>query len=51
MRELRLVRAGRLAWHDRAPPMLQEPGDAIVRPFVAGRCDGDTLPTIVASRV
>lgn len=44
MRELRLVRAGRLAWHNRAPPVLQEPGDAIVRPFVAGRCDGDTLP-------
>ena len=23
---------------------MQDPGDAIVRPFVAGRCDGDTLP-------
>jgi alcohol dehydrogenase len=23
---------------------VQDPGDAIVRPFVAGRCDGDTVP-------
>jgi threonine dehydrogenase-like Zn-dependent dehydrogenase len=44
MRELRLLRAGRLAWHEREPPVLEDPGDAIVRPFLAGRCDGDTLP-------
>jgi threonine dehydrogenase-like Zn-dependent dehydrogenase len=44
MRELRLIRSGRLAWEERDPPQLEEPGDAIVRPFVAGRCDGDTLP-------
>jgi threonine dehydrogenase-like Zn-dependent dehydrogenase len=24
--------------------VLEDPDDAIVRPFVAGRCDGDTLP-------
>lgn len=44
MRELQLIRTGRLAWRDVEPARLQEPGDAIVRPFVAARCDGDTLP-------
>lgn len=44
MRELRFERAGRLAWHERAQPALVDPGDAIVRPFIAARCDGDTLP-------
>jgi threonine dehydrogenase-like Zn-dependent dehydrogenase len=44
VRELQLIRAGRLAWRERDRPPLEEPGDAIVRPFIAGRCDGDTLP-------
>jgi threonine dehydrogenase-like Zn-dependent dehydrogenase len=44
VRELRFERTGRLAWHERAQPALVDPGDAIVRPFIAGRCDGDTLP-------
>lgn len=44
MRELRFVRSGRLAWHERPAPELGEPTDALVRPFLAGRCDGDTLP-------
>ncbi|MGP3921162.1 zinc-dependent alcohol dehydrogenase [Nonomuraea sp. 10N515B] len=44
MRELVFLRSGRLAWRERAAPRLAEPGDAIVRPFLAGRCDGDTLP-------
>lgn len=44
MRELQLERAGRLAWRERDPPALQDPRDAIVRPFLAGRCDGDTVP-------
>lgn len=43
-RELRFHRSGRLAWHETAEPVLREPDDAIVRPFLAGRCDGDTLP-------
>jgi alcohol dehydrogenase len=33
-----------LAWHERPQPVLVDPGDAVVRPFIAGRCDGDTLP-------
>jgi threonine dehydrogenase-like Zn-dependent dehydrogenase len=44
VRELQFVRSGRLAWRERDAPTLQDPGDAIVRPFVAARCDGDTLP-------
>jgi threonine dehydrogenase-like Zn-dependent dehydrogenase len=44
MRELHFTRDRRLAWHERTAPVLQSPTDAIVRPFVAGRCDGDTLP-------
>lgn len=44
MRELQFIRSGRLAWSDRAAPVLREPRDAIVRPFIAARCDGDTVP-------
>jgi threonine dehydrogenase-like Zn-dependent dehydrogenase len=44
VRELVFIRSGRLAWRDRDPPSLEEPGDAIVRPFIAARCDGDTVP-------
>lgn len=44
MRELRFERSGKLAWHERDRPVIQDPGDAIVRPFIVGRCDGDTLP-------
>jgi threonine dehydrogenase-like Zn-dependent dehydrogenase len=44
LRELRLIRSGRLAWHEREPPLIVEPTDALVRPFVGGRCDGDRLP-------
>jgi threonine dehydrogenase-like Zn-dependent dehydrogenase len=44
MRELTFVRAGRLAWRERRDPARSAPTDALVRPFVAGRCDGDVLP-------
>jgi threonine dehydrogenase-like Zn-dependent dehydrogenase len=44
VRELAFIRSGRLAWRDRDAPVLTEPGDAIVRPFIAARCDGDTVP-------
>src|SRR5215207_5526248 len=44
VRELAFIRSGRLAWRDRDAPILSDPGDAIVRPFIAARCDGDTLP-------
>jgi threonine dehydrogenase-like Zn-dependent dehydrogenase len=44
VRELQFIRSGRLAWRERDAPGVQDPGDAIVRPFIAGRCDGDTVP-------
>jgi threonine dehydrogenase-like Zn-dependent dehydrogenase len=44
VRELAFIRSGRLAWRDRDAPILRDPGDAIVRPFIAARCDGDTVP-------
>ena len=44
MRELNLISAGRLEWVDRPEPTLQAPTDAIVRPVVVSRCDGDALP-------
>jgi len=43
-RELQFIRSGKLEWRERTPPTLEGPRDAIVRPFVASRCDGDTLP-------
>lgn len=44
MRELTFVGKGRLQWRERPEPQLQDPRDALVRPFVAARCDGDTMP-------
>ncbi|MEV0031177.1 alcohol dehydrogenase catalytic domain-containing protein [Nocardia sp. NPDC050793] len=44
MRELQFIRANHLEWRERPDPVLQGPRDAIVRPFVAGRCDGDIMP-------
>jgi alcohol dehydrogenase len=44
VRELQFVRSGRLAWRERDAVRVQGPEEAIVRPFVAGRCDGDTVP-------
>jgi threonine dehydrogenase-like Zn-dependent dehydrogenase len=44
VRELAFIRSGRLAWRDRDAPIVRDPGDAIVRPFIAARCDGDTVP-------
>ncbi|MEP9384756.1 alcohol dehydrogenase catalytic domain-containing protein [Nocardioides cheoyonin] len=44
MRELNFLAPGKLAWLEKPEPELVAPTDAIVRPFVASRCDGDTLP-------
>ncbi len=44
MRELNFIKAHQLEWREKPNPRLEQPRDAIVRPFVAGRCDGDTLP-------
>lgn len=44
MQELNFIRSGRLAWRERPAPVLADPTGALVRPFVASRCDGDVLP-------
>ncbi len=44
MRELNFIRSGRLEWRERPEPVLIGRTDALVRPFVASRCDGDVLP-------
>lgn len=44
MRELNLIKPGHVGWVERPDPVLADPGDALVRPFVASRCDGDALP-------
>ncbi|MCK8614286.1 hypothetical protein [Gordonia sp. C13] len=44
MRELTFLRTGRLQWFEQPTPTLQADTDVLVRPFVAARCDGDTLP-------
>lgn len=44
MQQLTFVRKGVLEWREAPVPALQSPEEAIVRPFVAARCDGDNLP-------
>ncbi|RDI68352.1 alcohol dehydrogenase catalytic domain-containing protein [Nocardia pseudobrasiliensis] len=41
MRELNLLAPGTLRWLDRPEPKLLRDDDAIVRPFVASRCDSE----------
>jgi threonine dehydrogenase-like Zn-dependent dehydrogenase len=41
MRQLTYVRPGVLQWWDVPEPVLEADTDALVRPFIAGRCDGD----------
>lgn len=43
MRELNLLSPGKLRWLDRPEPTLLREDDAIVRPFMASRCDADWL--------
>jgi len=43
MASLTFVRKGRLEWRDVPGPVLQGPQEALVRPIVASRCDGDCL--------
>jgi threonine dehydrogenase-like Zn-dependent dehydrogenase len=44
MRELNFLSTGNLKWMEREDPVLISGDDAIVRPIVVSRCDGDTLP-------
>lgn len=44
MRQLTFVKKGVLEWREASAPVLQAECEAIVRPFIAARCDGDHLP-------
>jgi threonine dehydrogenase-like Zn-dependent dehydrogenase len=44
VRELNLFGADDLRWVEKPEPVLLTASDAIVRPFVVSRCDGDVLP-------
>ena len=41
MRQLTYIRPGVLEWWDVPQPRLEADTDALVRSFVAARCDGD----------
>ena len=43
MKQLTFIKPKTLAWWDVPEPRLQAPSEALVRPFVAARCDGDAL--------
>jgi threonine dehydrogenase-like Zn-dependent dehydrogenase len=43
MRELVFVGAKTLEWRDAPAPVLLSESDALVRPFIAARCDGDSV--------
>jgi threonine dehydrogenase-like Zn-dependent dehydrogenase len=43
MRQLTYLRPGVLEWWDVREPQLEADTDALVRPFLAGRCDGDAF--------
>lgn len=44
MQQLTFVKKGVLEWREAPTPTLQGEREAIVRPFIAARCDGDALP-------
>jgi threonine dehydrogenase-like Zn-dependent dehydrogenase len=43
MRELTLLAKRKLAWRDKPDPKIKHPKEALIRPFVASRCDGDSI--------
>jgi len=43
MRQLTYIRPRKLAFWDVPEPVLRGPHEALVRPFVAARCDGDAM--------
>ncbi len=44
MRALTFLPPRRVDWREVPEPTLQGPGEALVRPVIASRCDGDNLP-------
>jgi len=44
MQQLTYVKKQALEWREAPEPTLHSPQEAIVRPFVAARCDADIVP-------
>ena len=44
MQQLTFVKPGRVEWRSVPEPKLNGPAEALVRPVIAARCDGDNLP-------
>jgi alcohol dehydrogenase len=44
LRELTFVKTRRVEWRSVPEPQLGGPAEALVRPVIAARCDGDNLP-------
>jgi threonine dehydrogenase-like Zn-dependent dehydrogenase len=44
LRELTFVKKRRVEWRSVPAPQLEGPAQALVRPVIAARCDGDNLP-------
>lgn len=43
IRELTFIRKKKVEWREKSAPIIQNAGDAIIRPFVVSRCDGDAM--------
>jgi threonine dehydrogenase-like Zn-dependent dehydrogenase len=43
MKELTLLAKRKLAWREKADPKIKNSKEALIRPFVASRCDGDAM--------
>ncbi len=43
IKELTLIKKNKLEWREKEAPKIQHPKEAIIRPFVASRCDGDSI--------
>jgi threonine dehydrogenase-like Zn-dependent dehydrogenase len=43
IKELTLIKKNKLEWKEKPEPKIQHSKEAIIRPFVAARCDGDSI--------
>jgi len=43
IKELTFLKKNKLEWREKPEPKIQQAKEAIIRPFVASRCDGDSI--------
>ena len=43
IKELTYIKKNKLAWTEKKEPKITHPKEALIRPFVAARCDGDSI--------